>query len=381
MICDKNLSERALPKVWDEKQTDWTLRRRELRELLQREVYGYLPEAPQAIRFVPLPGEATDGNFCAGKASVRRILLEAELNGKRISFPFCAVIPRNQSNLPFFVHINFRDQVPDKYMPTQEIVDNGFAVFSFCYLDVTTDDGDFDNGLAGAIFRGRPREQHDCGKIAMWAWAASRVMDYCQTLDCLDLRRGAVVGHSRLGKTALVAGMMDPRFSCAISNDSGCAGAALARGNQGERVSDITRNFPFWFAPNYLQYSDNETTMPFDQHFLLAACAPRAVYVASAAEDAWADPNSEYLSCCAAGAVYERLGLTGFVHPDRLPQCADTFHDGSIGYHLRAGRHYLSREDWNQFFRFLSKIHETAETNLQEDEQWNSAKNCALDMI
>ena len=93
--------------------------------------------------------------------------------------------------------------------------------------------------------------------------------------------------------------------------------------------------------------------MPFDQHFLLAGCAPRLVYVASAIEDDWADPNSEYLSCCAAGEVYERLGMTGFVHPDRLPQTGDVFHEGAIGYHLRAGRHFLSREDWNNYFRFL----------------------------
>jgi len=178
----------------------------------------------------------------------------------------------------FFIHINFRDQVPDKYMPTEEIIENCFAVFSFCYLDVTTDDGDFDNGLAAA---------------------------------------------------------------------------ALARGNQGETVSDITRNFPFWFALNYLQYSDHEAAMPFDQHFLLAGCAPRLVYVASAAEDDWADPNSEYLSCCAAGEVYKRLGLRGLVHPDRIPQCGDALHERDIGYHLRASRHYLSREDWNNYNKFL----------------------------
>ena len=347
------LQKRNLPDIWSKDANNWDLRRGEIKELLQREVYGYLPEAPQKISFVPLPGEPTDANFCAGKASVCRILLKAELNGKSFSFPFCAVIPRNKNDLPFFVHINFRDRVPDKYMPTEEIVDNGFAVFSFCYLDVTTDDGDFDNGLAGVIFQGQPRGKHDCGKIAMWAWAACRVMDYCQTLDCLDLNRGAVVGHSRLGKTALFAGMMDERFSCAISNDSGCTGAALTRGKNGEQVADITKNFPFWFAPNYLQYSDNEVAMPFDQHFLLAACAPRAVYVASAAEDDWADPNSEYLSCCAAGAVYEQLGMQGFVHPNRLPHCGDVFHDGTIGYHLRSGLHYLSREDWNNYFRFL----------------------------
>ena len=353
MIYEDLLTKRALPPVWGKDPKDWEQRRSEIKELLQREIYGFFPDNPENVTFIHLPGERIDANFCAGKASIERIVLQCTVGGRQFSFPFCAMIPRGKKELPFFVHINFRNQIPDKYVPTEEIIDNGFAVFSFCYLNVTTDDGDFDNGLAGVIYEGRPRKTSECGKLALWAWAACRVMDYCQTLDCLDLSRGAVVGHSRLGKTALLAGMMDERFSCAISNDSGCAGAALARENQGEKVADITRNFPFWFAPNYLQYSGNETAMPFDQHFLLAASAPRSVYVASAIEDDWADPNSEYLSCCAAGEVYERLGLPGFVHPDRLPQCGDVFHKGTIGYHLRAGRHFLSREDWNNYFRFL----------------------------
>ena len=355
MICEEILRKRTLPNIWDSEISDWDQRRGEIKELLQREVYGFFPEEPEQVRFIHLPGEWIDANFCAGKASIERIVLQCTISGRQFSFPFCAMIPRGRKKLPFFVHINFRDQIPDKYMPTEEIIDNGFAIFSFCYLDVTTDDDDFDNGLAGVLYDGRPRETGDCGKIAMWAWAACRVLDYCQTLDCLDLSRSAVVGHSRLGKTALFAGMMDERFSCAISNDSGCAGAALTRGKNGEQVADITKNFPFWFTPNYLQYSDHEAAMPFDQHFLLAGCAPRFVYVASAAEDDWADPNSEYLSCCAASEAYERLGLPGFVHSDRLPQCGDAFHDGTIGYHLRAGRHFLSREDWNHYFRFLHK--------------------------
>lgn len=355
MICEEMLRKRALPNVWDSESSDWNQCRSEIKDLLQREVYGYFPDPPEQVSAIHIPGEATDANFCAGKSSIERIVLQCTVGGRQFSFPLCATIPRGKKNLPFFVHINFRDQIPDKYMPTEEIIDNGFAIFSFCYRDVTTDDDDFDNGLAGVLYEGRPRGKSDCGKIAMWAWAACRVMDYCQTLDCLDLSRGAAVGHSRLGKTALLAGMMDERFSCAVSNDSGCAGAALARGNQGEKVSDITRNFPFWFAPNYLQYSGNESAMPFDQHFLLAGCAPRSVYVASAIEDEWADPNSEYLSCCAASEVYKRLGLTGFVHPDRFPRCGDVFHEGTIGYHLRAGCHYLSREDWNNYFNFLRR--------------------------
>ena len=93
--------------------------------------------------------------------------------------------------------------------------------------------------------------------------------------------------------------------------------------------------------------------MPFDQHYLLAANAPHRVYAASAAEDLWADPNNEYLSCVAAGEYFEAQGLTGFVHPKRLPVIGDFFDKGYIGYHMRAGKHYFSREDWQYFIKYL----------------------------
>ena len=315
---------------------------------------------PDTLSFTELPAETFYNTFCAGKAPLKKILILGKLGGKDFSFPMYAVIPKNRKNLPFFIHINFRPLVPDRFMPTEEIIDHGFAVFSFGYEDVTSDDCDFDNGLAGVIFGGRERTGSDCGKIPMWAWAASRVMDYCQTLDCLDFRKSAVVGHSRLGKTALFTGMMDERFMFAISNNSGFTGAALNRNRawreSGERLYSVNfccEHHMQWFSPNYRKYIDREEEMPYDQHFLVAGSAPRYAYVASAVEDIWSEPKSEYLACCAAGQVYEDLGMTGFVHPDRLPEPGDTLHEGCVGYHMRAGAHYSSREDWLRYMEFI----------------------------
>ena len=95
--------------------------------------------------------------------------------------------------------------------------------------------------------------------------------------------------------------------------------------------------------------------MPFDQHYLIASIAPRLAYVASAWEDTWADPASELLSCVAATPAYEALGLTGMVCEDRLPVIGDEYHDGHIGYHLRAGLHYFGREDWLRLMSFEKK--------------------------
>ena len=79
---------------------------------------------------------------------------------------------------------------------------------------MTKDNDDFRDGLAGVLFENGVRGADDAGKIAMWAWGAHRVMDYAETLtDMLDLGCATVCGHSRLGKTALVAGAMDERFA------------------------------------------------------------------------------------------------------------------------------------------------------------------------
>ncbi len=317
-------------------------------DILQREEYGFIPGKPEKISFEV--EEDTIRRFCAGKAPCNKITAKCTLNGRDFSFPFYSVIPNGKKNLPFFIHINFRPDIPDRYMPTEEIIDNGFAVFSFCYEDVTSDDGDFTNGLAGILFENGERTDTDPGKIAMWAWAAHRVMDYAETLgDILDMKTSVVCGHSRLGKTALVTAAADERFRFAYSNDSGCSGASITRDKRGERVKDICDRFPFWFCENYKKYVDNEHGMPFDQHYLLACIAPRKVLIGSASEDMWADPNAEFLSCVAASDAFEN----GFVHGGELPKTNDVFFEGDIGYHLREGLHYFSREDWNRLIKFV----------------------------
>ena len=327
--------------------------RQEAIDLLCREEYGYLPEPPTALSFAV--EENTIRHFCAGKARLDRITAHCVIGEREFFFPFHAVIPSGEGKYPFFVMINFRDSVPDRYLPTEELVDNGFAVLSLCYEDVTSDNGDFSNGLAGVLYPNGVRPTNGAGKLAMWAWAAQRVLDYALTLPTLDPARSIVCGHSRLGKTALLAAATDPRFAIAYSNDSGCSGAALSRAKNGERVRDICKRFPYWFCENYLAYVDREDEMPFDQHWLIGAIAPRPVLVGSASEDAWADPCSEQLSCMAASVPYERAGVQGLICPDRLAEVGEAFLEGNIGYHLRAGEHYFAREDWHRLIEFVRK--------------------------
>ena len=327
--------------------------REEMLDIILKEEYGYIPPKPESLTF-----EVTENiirNFCAGKAKANKIIAKGRVCGREFSFPFYSVIPTNEGKYPFFVHVNFRDAIPDAYMPTEEIIDNGFAVLSFCYKDVTDDNDDFTDKHAGVINPDGKRDPSSAGKIALWTWAAHRVMDYAQTLDCLDLKNSVMCGHSRLGKTALLTAATDERFAFAYSNDSGCSGAAIARKSGGETIKDICKSFGYWFCENYNKNIDKESEMPFDQHYLISVIAPRCVCVGSASLDEWANPKAEMLNCFASSETYEKEGRVGFVAPDRFAEVGECFFEGSIGYHLREGLHYFGREDWNKLIAFVNK--------------------------
>ncbi len=180
----------------------------------------------------------------------------------------------------------------------------------------------------------------------------SRLTDYLLERDLACENRIAAIGHSRLGKTALWAAANDPRFAFAISNDSGCSGAAISRDNSGEKIADITRVFPHWFCKNYYKFAGNENDMIFDQHFLLALIAPRTLIVGAAKEDAWANTYNQYLACKAAMPVYELYGKGGGFD-DEIPETSKKYGKNGIFFRERPGTHYLSRDDWQYYIELL----------------------------
>lgn len=325
----------------------WLARRREILRLLEQYEYGVTPPAVPAVGE---EGERDDG-FCAGKAELWETVVSFDAPKGRFSFPVKVGMPKQGHPCPTVVFLNFRPNVPDSYLPAEELIDRGYGFARIYYQDVTTDDADLSNGLAGMFSLDR-RGPDGMGKIGCWAYAASRCLDYLLTIPEVDGDRVAVCGHSRLGKTALWCGAQDSRFSAVFGNNAGAGGDAVYRGKRGEQIADLARVFPYWFCPRLAEYAGRERELPLDQHFLLAASAPRPVAVVGAEEDVWADPIAQLISCAEASAAYRLFGHGGIELPEEMPAVGTALMGDGVGFFHRPHRHFLSRADWNFYLDF-----------------------------
>lgn len=336
-----------------ETRKEWErIRRPEILELFTSQVYGRIPNTPYQTEFKIIKEDPIAMN---GAATLKLVDIIITANTKSLTIHLGLFIPNKEKkpvpafllicNRPPSMNIDFTRQKKSEFWPAEEIITRGYAVAAFYNGDVDPDNYDeFKNGIHGLLDTKRNNESW--GTLAAWAWGASRCLDYLVTDKAIASDQVAVIGHSRGGKTALWAGAVDKRFAMVCCNDAGCGGSSLARRKYGETIDRINKVFPHWFCSNYKTYSNRENEMPIDMHMLMALIAPRALYVAAADEDLWADPKGQYLSLYNSLPVFQLYDKKTKL-PEAMPSINIPVRSKNVAYHVREGVHNLTLKDWN----------------------------------
>ena len=390
--------------------SEWPARRKEILEIFAREMYGQPPPPPEAVvTELVEEGSTLDGLgirrqykmwFKADKSGPMIdwiVFLPNRIQGlapKKGKVPAC----ENEQKVPVVLFLNYRgnqelvtdpevifpeniwvrnnksvdcvDHKPEfektrgrqrrtnqtSVFPLETILARGYAVMSACYGQVSPDVG------GREVQQGTPREMAYTGVFTLWpkrdesrddnptalgawAWALSRGLDLAERIPEIDATKSVATGCSRLAKAALIASARDERFAVCVPNQTGGGGVPLAKRDFGENVSTEMEMFHHWYCKAYGKYVDNEQAMKFDQHLLVAAIAPRRLLV-QGFNSGWFDPKGEFLSCRAASAAWEFLGLPGLPAGD-FPANYDTGRVGThLGYVRRGGQHGITGYDW-----------------------------------
>ena len=330
-------------KTWKEK------RRPEILKLFAETVYGRnVAGRPEEMNWELI---YIDSNAYDGTAVTKKLVIYflGKKDGPKMAVDI--TIPKNSPKpVPIFL-------VPGWVNNEKLLIQRGYGLANFNPWNVQPDqnDGAFVNSIRKYFAKpGQTGPAPDeWGAIGVWAWAASRAMDYLVTDPDIDSKKVCIMGLSRYGKAAMWAGAQDERFAIVLSCESGCGGAVIVRRGFGETVQAINEKFPYWFCDNFKSYNERVNDLPVDWHMLIALIAPRPVYIATAEEDYWGDQRGYFLAGKFAEPVYNLFNEKG-LGVDKVPPVEKPVGD-FIGFHMRKGIHDLTKYDWEQFLNFANR--------------------------
>ena len=360
---------------------DWfDIRRPELREFFESNMYGRSPEKWDQIRTIVLEEDTQALNGMATRRQVR-ILWNGTEKGPHADV-LMYMPNRVKGKIPMVVGLNFEGNhticddvsilIPDELAkdsqskeiqrsfhygqwPMYDIVKRGYGVATAWRNEVSLDNRARHMEGVRSVYPEMSEGNENWATVSAWAWGLSRIADLVLTDERVDTNRLAVIGFSRLGKASLWAGATDERFAVTISECSGAGGAKLFHRNQGEKVYNLV-GVGYWFCRNFAQYVNKDTELPFDSYEMMSLIAPRALYVASATGDGYADPQGEYEALKLTSPVYQLLGFSTDL-PDEFPAADTPVGAGTRqGYHVRTGKHDVTPQDWRYILNFMDKL-------------------------
>lgn len=342
-------------------QEDWEkIRRPEIFNLFESEIYGMLPKDFDEISFEVVSEKS---NPYPNIAELEEVNIIVTRNGKSHIMRINLFIPKDKKTpSPIVLLINYLPTYPEgklvdeAFWPVPELIKRGFATASFHAETVAPDLADsYQTGIISTLYPEQIGKANGMKAYGAWGWAAMRAMDYFSQHPKIESKKSILVGHSRTGKAALWTSANDSRWAITYANESGCGGAAISRRKYGETVEVINQRFPYWFADNFKKYNGKEETLPIDQHMLPGLIAPRAIYYSSAKGDQWADPKGEFLGIKLGSRVYSEIYGKKVEFPDAFESLNSPIHQESVGYHIRKGKHDLTWGDWEIFLEFVQK--------------------------
>jgi hypothetical protein len=357
----------------------WKLRRPEIVEDFDREIYGRIPLATPPVNWevtsvdrtneygIPVITKHLIGHVDNSLDPQITVNIDLTLTTPANEKAPVPVIMQLAFKLPPALLARFRAMFPDAGPAWQkQVLAKGWGYAVLIPTSVQADYGaGLTQGIIGLCNKGRPRQLDDWGALRAWAWGASRALDYFETDRDVDAKRVGIEGHSRYGKAALVTMAYDPRFAIGYISSSGEGGAKLFRRNFGEVVENLTASGEYhWMAGNFLKYAGplNAGDLPVDAHELIALCAPRPVFISGGATrgDGWTDARGMFMAAAAAGPVYTLLGKRGLGTTNFPP--IGTLLSGDISFRQHTAGH-TDGPNWPFFLDFAEKYFATSRTN------------------
>jgi hypothetical protein len=338
--------------------TWWNRRRPEILAQLTTEVYGRIPANTPAVAFAVT---SVDSSTYAGHAIVKRVvgtIDNARYPAASPSIDITMYLPlTHRGRTPIVVVVGGFFSRPGAPLPAPvtQVLALGWTLATVNTNAIQADNGaGLGEGIIGLMNQGQARQPDDWGVLTAWSWGLSRALDYFETDPMIDAKRAAIQGHSRWGKTALLAGALDQRWAIVYPSCSGAMGASLEKRSWGETIDNVAGSGEYhWMAGNFLKYAGNWRAMPVDAHDLVALVAPRPIFITGGTTDQWSDPHGEFLAAVGADPVYRLLGKRG-LGTTAMPAPDVTLMDGELAFRDHAGGH-TDLPDWPVFLRFAQR--------------------------